>query len=75
METVTEGVEDAEALATLADNGCDLAQGWFVSRPMRADQVATYLARHAADGDGDHETYQEDDWDILAASGSKASST
>jgi EAL domain-containing protein (putative c-di-GMP-specific phosphodiesterase class I) len=42
--TVTaEGVEDVKALEFLRDIGCDLAQGYYISRRMWADQARSYL--------------------------------
>ena len=32
-ETIAEGVEDAETLATLVDYGIDFAQGFHIGRP------------------------------------------
>ena len=43
----------AEALATLADFDCDIAQGYHVARPMTSDAFDTWRAereRRAADG-------------------------
>ncbi len=34
LEVVAEGVETAEQLATLVDLGCDIAQGYYFSRPL-----------------------------------------
>ncbi|HET7844621.1 MAG TPA: GGDEF domain-containing protein, partial [Xanthomonadales bacterium] len=42
-----EGVEDAAALDCLREIGCDHAQGYFVARPMPADELDAFLARHA----------------------------
>ncbi len=39
LKVVAEGVEDAECLAFLASVHCDLAQGYWISRPVPADQV------------------------------------
>lgn len=39
LEVVAEGVEDAECLAFLRSIQCDYAQGYFVGRPMPADQL------------------------------------
>ena len=36
MRVVAEGIEDPAALDLLASLGCDLAQGYFISRPMSA---------------------------------------
>jgi EAL domain-containing protein (putative c-di-GMP-specific phosphodiesterase class I) len=45
LETVAEGVEDARTLDLLAALGCDLAQGYFISRPMLANQVLPWLSQ------------------------------
>jgi EAL domain-containing protein (putative c-di-GMP-specific phosphodiesterase class I) len=45
LESVAEGVEDARTWDLLGALGCDLAQGYFISRPMRADQVLPWLAK------------------------------
>jgi diguanylate cyclase (GGDEF)-like protein len=37
LTTVAEGVEDHATLARLGDLGCDVAQGYLVSRPLPAD--------------------------------------
>jgi EAL domain-containing protein (putative c-di-GMP-specific phosphodiesterase class I) len=37
MQVVAEGVEDAQTLALLRDHNCDLAQGYFISRPFPAE--------------------------------------
>ena len=34
---VAEGVETAEQLAFLADEGCELVQGFYLGRPVAAD--------------------------------------
>jgi diguanylate cyclase (GGDEF)-like protein len=40
MRVVAEGIEDLEALNLLAAIGCDLAQGYFISQPMSAQDLA-----------------------------------
>lgn len=40
MRVVAEGIEDLEALNLLAAIGCDLAQGYFISKPMSAQDLA-----------------------------------
>jgi diguanylate cyclase (GGDEF)-like protein/PAS domain S-box-containing protein len=45
LETVAEGVEDAGTLDLLAALGCDLAQGYFISRPMLASQVVPWFSQ------------------------------
>jgi diguanylate cyclase (GGDEF)-like protein len=44
LEVVAEGVEDRQSWDRLAEQGCDIAQGYFVSEPFPAD---TYLAWQA----------------------------
>jgi diguanylate cyclase (GGDEF)-like protein len=44
LEVVAEGVEDAETLRHLQREGCDLVQGFFISRPLAADVFETWLA-------------------------------
>ena len=39
MRVVAEGIEDVDALNLLAALGCDLAQGFFISRPMPANEL------------------------------------
>ncbi|GAA2712883.1 hypothetical protein Apa02nite_090770 [Actinoplanes palleronii] len=45
MSVVAKGVEELEALAVLRDLGCDLAQGFVLSRPVPADEVPAACAR------------------------------
>lgn len=44
MEVVAEGVEDADDWDFLQKSGCDLAQGYFIARPMPADKVLEWAA-------------------------------
>jgi diguanylate cyclase (GGDEF)-like protein len=44
MVAVAEGVEQGEQAATLADLGCQLAQGFLFHRPMAADAMESLLA-------------------------------
>ena len=46
MEVVAEGVESQAALALLSVMGCDMAQGYYISRPVALDVVTTFLDRH-----------------------------
>jgi EAL domain-containing protein (putative c-di-GMP-specific phosphodiesterase class I) len=48
LEVVAEGVETAEAWAELAALGCELAQGYYLSRPMPADDVVAWIAERRA---------------------------
>jgi diguanylate cyclase (GGDEF)-like protein/PAS domain S-box-containing protein len=43
LDVVAEGVEDASTLEQLAQMGCDRAQGYFLSRPMPAEQVLAWV--------------------------------
>jgi EAL domain-containing protein (putative c-di-GMP-specific phosphodiesterase class I) len=47
LEVVAEGVEDESELALLRDMGCDVVQGYYVSRPIRADAVAAFAREFA----------------------------
>jgi len=54
LTTVAEGVERADTWERLARLGCDVAQGYFISRPLPADELEAWLAgadRHAAMSD------------------------
>lgn len=43
MRTVGEGVEDKADWDYLAASGCDLAQGYFIGRPMPGDRLVEWL--------------------------------
>jgi diguanylate cyclase (GGDEF)-like protein len=43
MKLVAEGVEDLETLDLLTDFGCDEAQGYYIAKPLAADEVLTWL--------------------------------
>jgi diguanylate cyclase (GGDEF)-like protein len=47
LNVIAEGVEDSPTLDHLAMLGCDLAQGYHVSKPMPADAFNTWLAETA----------------------------
>ena len=40
LRVVAEGIEDKETLDLLRHLGCDLAQGYFISRPRPAQDLA-----------------------------------
>jgi diguanylate cyclase (GGDEF)-like protein len=44
LRVIAEGVEDEETLRRLARLGCDLAQGYHMSRPLPADLFADWMA-------------------------------
>lgn len=50
LDTVAEGVENDRQLAWLAQYGCDLAQGYFLSRPLEAVAFEDLLARESSHG-------------------------
>ena len=47
MELVAEGVETQEILDILKDFGCDIAQGYHISRPMPADALLDWAMQRA----------------------------
>jgi diguanylate cyclase (GGDEF)-like protein len=44
LRVVAEGVEDEQTMQALHDLGCDMAQGYFVSRPLAPERVVPWLA-------------------------------
>ncbi len=48
LQTVAEGVEDADTWEQLCALGCDSAQGYFLARPMPVDAFNDWLGEHAA---------------------------
>ena len=44
MVTVAEGIEDVSQWEALREMGCDLAQGFYLSRPLPAEQAGRLLA-------------------------------
>ena len=45
LSVCAEGVEDASTLEYLTAVGCDLAQGYFIARPMASDAVADWCSK------------------------------
>jgi EAL domain-containing protein (putative c-di-GMP-specific phosphodiesterase class I) len=43
LRVVAEGVETMATWAALRDMGCDIAQGYVISRPLPADQLGAWL--------------------------------
>lgn len=43
MQVVAEGVETAEQLQYLADHGCDVVQGYYLSRPLPENKIILQL--------------------------------
>ncbi len=48
LRVVAEGVETPQQARALADAGCDLAQGYYYSRPISAQELGVWLATSAA---------------------------
>jgi EAL domain-containing protein (putative c-di-GMP-specific phosphodiesterase class I) len=50
LEVVAEGVESNEAWAELQADGCDVAQGYLIARPMDSSAATDWIEQWAADG-------------------------
>jgi EAL domain-containing protein (putative c-di-GMP-specific phosphodiesterase class I) len=48
ITVVAEGIEDRETLETLRGLECDIAQGYYVSKPIEAEGLKTWLGRNPA---------------------------
>lgn len=48
MKVTAEGVDSPEALALLQVMGCDMLQGFYLSRPLPFDRLVTYLGTESA---------------------------
>jgi EAL domain-containing protein (putative c-di-GMP-specific phosphodiesterase class I) len=44
LDAIAEGVDTATALCSVAELGCDFAQGFYLSPPVPADQLLAVLA-------------------------------
>lgn len=51
LTMVAEGVEDGEAFGRLGELGCDVAQGFWMSRPVPAAELETWLSAREASAD------------------------
>ncbi|MDX1756366.1 MAG: EAL domain-containing protein [Marinobacter sp.] len=49
-QVVAEGVEDQQTQALLAEMGCDMIQGFLLTRPLPLGELLTWLDGRAADG-------------------------
>ncbi|GAA2590594.1 hypothetical protein GCM10010435_81580 [Winogradskya consettensis] len=49
LDVVVEGVEDQETYAIAQELGCEIAQGYLLSRPLPADDFRTWATDHGAD--------------------------
>jgi EAL domain-containing protein (putative c-di-GMP-specific phosphodiesterase class I)/ActR/RegA family two-component response regulator len=45
MEVVAEGVENKEIFECLVNMGCDIAQGYYIAKPMPADELNAWLVK------------------------------
>ncbi len=52
LKVTAEGVESAEIQALLDEMGCDSVQGYYISRPIEADQIKTWYQQL-----GSHNSY------------------
>jgi EAL domain-containing protein (putative c-di-GMP-specific phosphodiesterase class I) len=48
LRSVAEGVEDQAALDALTELGCDVVQGYHLSRPMPAERIAEFVPAYVA---------------------------
>jgi diguanylate cyclase (GGDEF)-like protein len=48
LRIVAEGVEDEATLQRLGELGCDVAQGYYLSRPVPAESVSGWIRAHNA---------------------------
>jgi EAL domain-containing protein (putative c-di-GMP-specific phosphodiesterase class I) len=46
LKSVAEGVEGQAVLDALIEIGCDMAQGYYLSRPLAADDVSELVRNH-----------------------------
>ncbi|NND92181.1 MAG: bifunctional diguanylate cyclase/phosphodiesterase [Granulosicoccus sp.] len=56
MKVVAEGVEDEEQLNFLKSQGCDIAQGYYISKPLSSDQYTHWLERWPYGVQSDNQT-------------------
>ena len=53
MTVVAEGVEDRDDWNFVRAAGCDLAQGYYISKPMDGDALVNWRTRDMESGEGD----------------------
>jgi EAL domain-containing protein (putative c-di-GMP-specific phosphodiesterase class I) len=47
LRTVAEGVETEDELRLVRDLGCTLAQGYYFTPPLSAEELEAWLGRHS----------------------------
>jgi EAL domain-containing protein (putative c-di-GMP-specific phosphodiesterase class I) len=55
LQVVAEGIETPEHLEELTGFGCDIAQGYHLSRPVPPDQITAWIHTNAATMQAGHE--------------------
>jgi diguanylate cyclase (GGDEF)-like protein len=53
LNVVAEGVEDGQLLERLRSLGCEVAQGFYISRPLPADEFPAWVRRWSAEHGSD----------------------
>ncbi len=48
MQSVAEGVETEDDWQLMHEIGCDQAQGWFIARPMPAEQIVPWIEQRTS---------------------------
>lgn len=48
MKVVAEGVDSEDNLAVVSELGCEMAQGFYIARPMRGEAVQDWMASYTA---------------------------
>lgn len=42
MQTIAEGIEDSDVMSLVTEMGCDIAQGFYIAKPMGADKILNW---------------------------------
>jgi EAL domain-containing protein (putative c-di-GMP-specific phosphodiesterase class I) len=59
LQVVAEGIETPEHLEELTHFGCDIAQGYHLSRPVPPDQIPTWIHTNEATAPASREAAQQ----------------
>jgi len=49
LTVVAEGIEDENTLLWLQEHGCELAQGYYISRPLPEAELDTWMVKSGYD--------------------------